>query len=345
MRTDELRTLLHDRGDEVQDLGAHARVGAVHERVRTARRRRAAGAAGGLVAAVAAVALAVVPGSGGRPAPAPADVPAPKTVEGYTKDGVTYPREVRGERLLGASIGDPGQSEVSFEATAPGPVSTIQISPVCYGRAAEDHAVSVSINGTFLYGMSCDADRPANPAAEGTSSDGEIAEALGGLHLQPGEPMKVRVWLGPRTMNAEDVASHPEMVVGAGIYEDTRPESKVGGVNVPELMEFDSRTWEMASTYEADPGSRRIVVEPEIDRGDPALMVAAVSGLESGARYRLSVDGHLVGGAEAAVGADGPSWQTAGVIDEVGRHKVEIRVVHGDAKRARLSIIHYQLAD
>src|SRR5512139_1602198 len=101
MRTDELRTLLHDRGDEVRDFGAHERVGAVHHRVQVARRRRAAGAAGGLVAAVAAVALAVVPGVTGPRGSQPADGnPPPKTAPGYTKDGVTYRQEVLGERLL-----------------------------------------------------------------------------------------------------------------------------------------------------------------------------------------------------------------------------------------------------
>jgi hypothetical protein len=92
MRTDELRNLLHDRGDEVRDVGAPARIGAVHDRVRTVRRRRAAVAGGGLAAAVAAVALAVLPNlspSDPGPAHAPYDlagfaVPVTETAIGYT---------------------------------------------------------------------------------------------------------------------------------------------------------------------------------------------------------------------------------------------------------------------
>lgn len=74
MRTDELRSVLHDHAHEAQDLGAPARTAAVRGRVRTVRRRRAAVAGGGLVAAVAAVAVAVVPGLN-PPDPGPAGAP------------------------------------------------------------------------------------------------------------------------------------------------------------------------------------------------------------------------------------------------------------------------------
>jgi hypothetical protein len=102
MRTDELRNVLHQHGDDVHDAGAPARVDAVHQRVRTLRRRRAAVAGGGVVAAVAAVALAVLPNlSLSDPGPAHApyelagfDVPDTETAIGYTFDyarGVEMP--------------------------------------------------------------------------------------------------------------------------------------------------------------------------------------------------------------------------------------------------------------
>lgn len=226
MRTDELRSLLRDRGDEVHDAGATARIDAVHDRVRTVRRRRAAVAGGGVVAAVAAVALAVVPG--GTPSPGPAEVvPGPGVVDGYSKDGVGFPADANGRELLGARLGDSGENELWFTVPAPDADPDLQLSLVCYGPAADYHAVSVAINGTFMFGESCDADRPTDPSAEGYSAIGEIEEAFAGLELTPGEPMMVRVWLRSRATE-NDVVEHPDMVVGAGVY--GRPAAEVDPV-------------------------------------------------------------------------------------------------------------------
>jgi hypothetical protein len=93
MRTDELRSVLHDHGDEVHDLGAPARAQAVHQRVRTVKRRRAAVAGGGLVAAVAAVAVAVVPGLtpvDPGPANAPHELAGFEVPEEMVATGYTY---------------------------------------------------------------------------------------------------------------------------------------------------------------------------------------------------------------------------------------------------------------
>jgi hypothetical protein len=226
MRTEELRSVLHDHGDEVHDVAASTRIGAVHERVRTVRRRRAAMAGGGVVAAVAAIALAVVPG--GPPAPGPAEtVPGPTLSNGYTKDGITFPDEANGRGLLGARVGDPGESGLVFVAPAPGAVPDLQISPICYGPAAGDHAVSVSINGTFMFGMTCETDRPVDPAGEGYSATAEIGDAFAGLGLTPGEPMTVRVWLRDRSTD-NTLVEHRDMVVGAGVYGSPPPETDSG---------------------------------------------------------------------------------------------------------------------
>lgn len=222
MRTDELRSVLHDHGDRVQDAGAPARVTAVHQRVTTVKRRRAAVAGGGLVAAVAAVALAVVPNLN----PSPEPVPAPG---GYSKAGITFPAEAGGLQLLAASIGDRGQPELTFEAAVPDPGTLLRLSPVCYGPAADDYAVSMSVNGTLMYGTSCGTDRPEDPAAPGTSSGEEIADALDALELEPGRPMEVRVWLRSRVIDENVAETHPEMVVGGAVYGQPLDQAAVPG--------------------------------------------------------------------------------------------------------------------
>lgn len=224
MRTDELRSVLHDHGDQVHDSGAHARVTAVHQRVTTAKRRRATAAGGGLVAAVAAIALAVVPNLDPSPEPGPA---APGS--GYSKGGVTFPAESGGLQLLAASIGDSGQSELTFEVPVPEPGSLPRLSPVCYGPAADDYAVSMSINGTMMYGTTCDTDRPDDPASPGTSSGEEIADAVEALELEPGRPMTVRVFLRSRIIDENDPVSHQEMVVGGAVYGEPVDEAAMPG--------------------------------------------------------------------------------------------------------------------
>jgi hypothetical protein len=250
MRTEELRSLLHDRGDEVHDVGAPTRIGAVHDRVRIGRRRRAAAAGGVVVAAVAAIALAVVPG--GTPSPGPAEVDPGPVTNGYTKDGVTFPAEANGRQLVGARVGDRGESELVFTAPAPEAEPGLQIAPVCFGPAADDHAVSVSVNGTFLFGLTCEASRPEHPAAEGTAGAAEIEEAVATLGLTPGEPMTVRVWLRDRSTD-NTLVEHRDMVVGVGVYGRSPAESASGpapestgspvaGTDLPDRIEHEGRT-------------------------------------------------------------------------------------------------------
>ena len=129
MRIDELRSTLDEHGAAVDDAGTARRVEAVHGRIRAARRRRVAAAAGGTVVAVAAFALAVVPGRGTAPDLTPAQPPS--AAADYAKDGVVFRGAVLGERLLGAAIGDPGQAELSFDVRVG--ETGLRFSPLCYG--------------------------------------------------------------------------------------------------------------------------------------------------------------------------------------------------------------------
>lgn len=102
MRTDELRSVLHEHSDQVVDTGAHQRLQSVRGRVRQARRRRTTGMVGVAVAAAAAMVAVVVPGVIDRDS-APSDAPGrlaghtvPRTevAAGYTYD---YVRGVEGD--------------------------------------------------------------------------------------------------------------------------------------------------------------------------------------------------------------------------------------------------------
>lgn len=346
MRTDELRTLLHERGDEVVDHGAPARVGAMHERVRAVRRRRAAVAGGGLVAAVAAVALAVVPGTILPDQPAPAGpVEGVLNEDGYAKDGVTYRPEVLGERLLGAGIGAPGETElfVDLEVGRTG----LRFSPLCYG-VGTDWAVEVAVEGHPVSGSACQEGKDTDPGANGYTFDAPPSKLLREWGVKPGQVATVTVGLTPAEGDGgDDTSEHENAVIGVGVYEDTRPHVDVAGVEVPELMEYDGRVWEMAGQYESDPGRPTIWIGRDPgDSNGPSLTVAAVSGLRGPARYTILLDGKEAGGSELTSGATGPSWETLGVLDaENEGFGLRMRVDKGLTDTTRLGFATFYPVD
>lgn len=341
MRTDELRDVLHTHAEDVAHVPAADRVGQVRGRVAAVRRRRAAVAAGGVVAAVAVVAFGVLP-DGGTPAPDPAgSTEGVITSEGYTKDGVTYRADVLGEKLLGAAIGEPGDSVVSFEMTVPS--TGLRISPTCYGIGV-DHMVRVTLDGHPLTGSSCQQDPHPDPGKDGnTFPDGS---PLDGSDIRAGDVVTVEARLTPAGSDPDVPAVERESaVVGVGIYEDTRPRQVVGGVEVPALLEHDGQVWELTGTYVMDAGEPRIWVERDPVPGRQ-LMVAAVSGLRGAdARYDLLVDGRVDLTNGEAAGAHGPSWMVALVFESREGGTLELRVTKGLSERTRLSFVEYQPVD
>ena len=289
MRTDELRSSLHRHGEEVHDRGARARVTAVHDRVRTVRRRRAALGGAGLLTAAVAVGLAVVPG----PASPPENTPAAPTV--------VFPGEVGGRQLLGAAVGDPGTTEVTFRAAAPAAGSPPRLSPVCYGPLGNDYAVSMSVNGTVLYGLTCDTEPPADPAAPGLSSGEEIADAFEALDLEPGSPMRVRVWLRPRALDDDRVVTDPEMVVGGAVYGE--PVREAG-----DDQAGDGDYTVNGVTYRGEVAGERLLGAAIGARGEPEVafdVTVGTTGLRfsplcygvgTGYQVNVAIDQHLVTG-------------------------------------------------
>lgn len=343
MRIDELRESLHAHGDEVGEDSPVARVQAVRGRIRTARRRRAAAAAVGTATAVAALALTVVPGLGGAPDPGPAQQPHPSepAADGYVKHGLVFRDEVLGEKLLGAAVGDPGQAEVSFTFTAPD--VPLRFSPTCYGVGI-DYIVRVSVEGRPHSGTACRRERDPDPGANGLTNDAEPRELLRDWDARPGDRLTVTV-----TLERHEGDDGPEpgtaAVIGAGVYEDTRPERMVAGVEVPELVEHEGRTWELVGTYESNPGEDRLWIGAEGTEHDaPYLVLAATSGFRGESVYEIRLDGAVMSRDEASQtnGASGPSWQTVRVFRPGRPHELELTVRKGATDRTRLAFLDYE---
>lgn len=337
MRIDELRRTLHEHGDGIEAAGPAARLQEVHGRIRTARRRRATVAVGGTAAAVAAVALAVVPNLQPDQAPAPA---GPDRVAGYSKDGVTFRDEVLGERLLGAVIGDPGESQVKTEVVVG--EEGLRFSPTCYG-VGPDHSVTYSLGGSPVGAVSCQQVPDPDPGADGVTLDATPERMRRDWNLEPGDTASFVLRLVASEDSDGPTVHVPEAVIGGGVYEDTRPTRVVAGVEVPELLEHDGRVWELAGTYESDPGSRRNHIwSDEVDgAAEDQLTVVAASGLRGRAAFDVLVDGEVVESSERHLEEGSPTWQVVQVVDRGTVYDLETRVTEGLTGRTRLAFVHY----
>lgn len=341
MRIDDLRETLHEHGGEVEGHAPATRVQEVHGRIRTARRRRSAGVAAGTVAAVATVALTVVPNLQPNPAPAPAtpDLPAD-----YTKDGVTFRGEVLGERLLGAAIGEPGQSTVSFDFVIG--EKGLRFSPTCHG-AGPDRAVIYAVEGDEIGSVTCSKAPDPDPGAGGMTFEAPPEKLRIDWGLQPGDTATMTVRLVSSRDSDGPTVEDPQTVIGAGVYEDTRATQVVSGVEVPKRIEHEGRVWEMASTYESDPGKGDIKIWSDQDHGvaEDQVTILALSGLRGRAAYDVLVDGEVVDGAQMDLGQGSPTWQIVQEVERGTVYELEARVTEGLADRTRLAFVHYWPAD
>jgi hypothetical protein len=338
MSIDELRSTLHEHGDAVEAASPPARLEEVHGRIRTARRRRAAVAAGGTAAMVATIALVAVPTLQRDPAPEPA---APDLAAGYTKDGVTFRDEVLGERLLGARVGDPGENEVSFDLVVG--EEGLRFSPVCYG-VGDGFMVDYAIADSPIGGVGCSPERPRDPDADGTRIEAAPADLLDDWGLQPGDTTQVTLSLvRVDEEGGAEPTTHPDAVIGGAVYEDTRPRQVVAGVEVPELLEHGGRVWELASTYESGAGARGIDIWSDEEDGAPddQLTVLAVSGLRGDAAYEFLVDDEVVDSRELQLDQGSPTWQIAHVVERGAVYQLEARVTRGRTGQTRLGLVHY----
>jgi hypothetical protein len=338
MRIDELRSTLDDQGAAVEDTGATVRLHAVHGRIRTARRRRMAAAAGGTAAAVAAVALAVVPGLSLAPDPGPADGPT-SWAAGYTKDGVTFRAEVLGERLLGAAIGDPGQGTVSFEFEVG--EAGLRFSPTCHGSGRE-LMVAYAVNGKPTGAVGCHTKADPDPGAGGSTFEAPPEKVLLGWGLSPGDTATLTL----RLVSGEDVdgatVERPDVVIGAGVYEDTRGTRIVAGAEVPDRVEHGGRVWTLTSLHESDPGSEDIRILTDRKGAQEEVLVGiALSGLDTPSAWDISLDGGVVESGSRGRGVDGPTWMPWRSFERGEVYDLRLAVTDGLTDATRLAFVTY----
>lgn len=448
MRTDELRSVLHDHGDGAHGIDAPARIAAVHQRVTAVKRRRAAVAGGGVVAAVAAVALAVVPGLASQdlgPAGAPHelagfDVPDTEVATGYTyeyvkgveaaasdgplkltlppsdeprlvmwassgdedstvrlglpdsedivrpagdfdsyhhvfsqsgdyrislrqtapdaddriavavfelsderpegvtKHGVTFRAQQLDDRLLGATIGDPGQAEVSSELTVP--EGELRVTELCFGvegGVRSDYMAWFSVNGKQIWGSSCAEQAPVDAGTDGVTIDDNLRR----MGIEPGDTVELRATLVHEDRSGGKPVEGTDAVLGIAAYEVGGTTVEAAGWDLPKRLEFAGHEWVFSTVGESAPGERvNTAAFGPTDR--PVALVTAQNGLAHGARVLTRVDGVDGDFSGFYTGADSGSWGADSVL-EPGRHQVTREVRRGLTGNTRLAIAFYEL--
>ncbi len=259
---------------------------------------------------------------------------------GYTKDGVTYRQDVLGERLVGAAIGDPGETDIRFDITIP--ETGLRFSDLCYGVGIE-YMVNVSVAGHSLGGSSCTETKVFDPGRGGvTFPAGDGRPQLREWGLQPGDSATMRVRMRPAGRElSHPVAENPDAVIGLGVYEDSAATVPAAGDEAPERYEFKGQEWQQVTVFDSDPGGGWLdVSHTAINR--PTLVYTKFTGLGEHALLRLVVDGEIQVEKQVDVGAPAAGGGTELVIPAGQASELSLRVRRGLTDRTRLAIVLYE---
>lgn len=166
---------------------------------------------------------------------------------GDTKDGITFRRDVAGQRLLADAIGDPGQADVSLDLSTAG--GALPVSYLCSG-GPKDAWLHITINGRgALFGSGCE-DSLFDPAGNGGfTSYPKAAEA---------RSMHVRMWVTHGQKG--DVVEDPDLRIGVGAYAPAPSVGRLAGWPVTATVERDGHLWRLVDTKAGTPGDRELEV-------------------------------------------------------------------------------------
>lgn len=234
-------------------------------------------------------------------------------------DSVSFRPERAGGALLGAVVGEVGESAVSVPAIAGG--QAVVVVTECVG-GDDDTMLEVDLGGQpgFTLG-SCGAERAAvDPAAWGGQT----------VPTRPGQDVTLDARLVDGVGRPVD---DPDARLAVGLYDAPATVRTVVGTDLPELVERDGRTWRFDRVEVSEAGADRFYVRPDAS-GTPHLAVVATQDV-SGARVRLDAGDTVVlteagGSTTARIGDD----QRAGG-----------RVLKGASSRSRFAVAFYLPVD
>ena len=270
--------------------------------------------------------------TGGEVALAVYDLVAP--APGFTKDGLTFRQELPDGRLLGAAIGDRGQSEVSLSFTLPDDV--IGLDFFCAG--SERPGPDLSPWGVVLVNGETTGDASTCAGPEGAYDIGN-----GGRYVTQG------LKIGDRVYSAGDTVTLSVRLVAdeRSLEPITDPAARLGvavyrrsGTGLAETMERDGHTYVRSSSVSGSLVDGRVLaVAPDSPWPViPYLTVRTSSTTEWSVRNgddyaeRLGLDSGLVGMSLRSM----QPWQ--------GR-ELTVRLVRGEEPSGRIRLSFYERVD
>ncbi len=304
MRIDDLREVLHEQADTIEDPARFARVGEVHHRIGAARRRRRTG-----LAALAAAAVVVTAAGWAALAPDP----VPDTGPART-DSVTYPDEYAGRTLLGSATSEPGDTAIGFDIPAtPGRVF---LTSTCTGPSGGGLELRVALGGRWIVRGPCDDAETGDPLGTGSTLD--LGDPAYSGVVGAGGSVKVRLRV-VRSGSDAPVADAP-VELSAALYALPEPVGVLAGQPLDKQIYYDGSVWTLASWGQSDPGEpRRSATVTDRDR----YVAVVAAGPDQQGVAQVLVNGREPGlrfGAGGSTTVDVGSGPT---------HEVEVRLRNG----------------
>ena len=185
-------------------------------------------------------------------------------------DGVFFRKDAAGSKLIGASFGDPGETEIT--ATFTMPEHGLQTSEICYG-APEGYSWAMKVVPGVTHSAPCGQSDLFDPAAGLSPVDGLPTDGL-----QPGDRVTARIWLtdGRDSLRGEQpVVEAPDVRLGLALYAAPAPAATVGGHEFATLIERDGHLYAYADSTSSTPGSADL--SWTVEAGETPLLVMSFS--------------------------------------------------------------------
>lgn len=232
-----------------------------------------------------------------------ADEPA----AGYTKEGVTFRQQRAGAELVGAVVGDRGETSVSLTVTLP--EGRLFVADLCQASTTDDLGnapwATQTLNGEDAGAGSCQGVDPGAVDAGGSGwsplTEGLVTDAG---RLGAGDEVTLDLTLTDDQRGARPI-DDPQALLGMAVYALSDEGQRVAGNWVEPVVEHDGHTWALIAVEEtAIPAGDWSVPVPS---SEERILVGLAQRLRSGT-VSTTVDGEpwgIVRGPGTGAGLDG----------------------------------------
>lgn len=191
--------------------------------------------------------------------------------------GPFFRRDVAGQTLLGAAVGDPGEARVEVEVDVPDDEdSRIGLAHTCAAapKGTQVHVGIAGEEGDLVFGVCQGEESDPGGSLNSVFEKGEFA----------GRRVTFQVWLTRRgvELSGGDAA---DVRVGLGVYLVNESSVEAAGQQFDEVLESHGRTWQLAEVVTGKPTELRV----RVPRDGGTYLLAA--GSDGAASYRVRADG------------------------------------------------------